>query len=307
MFKNSVSQMALMSAGWKMIPTWRICRCGLEAFCAAIGFVWLMIEPATYFKPDLQGKLAPYWPYLIGFGIVWVIVRLGLLAHEHAPKLSACFRVDGSNTLLELMVGDLFQIDGALIIPSSITFDTDTNNQTISPQSIQGQFTRISYQSVDHLDSDLQSALSSRTPSRTVGMDEKPFGKRKEYPLGTCVRLDTGKTVAYFLALTKYNRDKTSQATMDELKIALEEMWKQIRSCGELEDLKTPVIGAARSRINESPENLIKEIVRSFTAAVSEGPFCKSLRIVVHPTDLERAQIKFENLIRFAESHACHR
>ncbi len=217
------------------------------------------------------------------------------------------FRLDGTNSVLELVVGDVFDSRDALIIPTSVTFDTNTNDQSIHPNSIQGQFTKRFYSSDGHLDRDLQAKLQDERPIKTLTVDEKPFGKRKEYPVGTCVRVCVDGQAAYFLALTRYNRDKTSSATLADLTTALDSLWKHVRSRGELEHLVSPVIGSGRARVNETQENLIKETVRSFARANSDGPFATGLRIVIYPPDLERGNIDFESAARFIECQACYR
>jgi hypothetical protein len=298
---------AVLREGWLRLSSLRRAAAIFEAVTSGAGLIWLFVEIVTYLSPDSRASLIRLWLVFLILNIVYTCVRIGVLAWMSAPKRNAKFRVDGTNATLEVLIGDVFEVGGALVIPTSVTFDTNTNDQTIHPQSIQGQFTHRFFSSDNHLDTDLQAKLESCEPVGTVPRDEKPFGKRKEYAVGTCVRLSVPDRTAYFLALTRYNREKTSSATLTDLKTALTKLWSYVRNCGEFEELTIPVIGSGRARVNATHENLAKEIIRSFVAASIEGPFCKCLRVVVYPPDVERGNIDFAKITRFAECQSSNR
>ena len=65
-----------------------------------------------------------------------------------------------------------------------------------------------------------------------------------------------------------------------------------------------PVLGTGFSRIQETREEVLREIVQSFVAACSEWVFCEKLTIVISPSDAAMHNISIEEIGSYL-THVC--
>src|SRR5208337_635873 len=98
------------------------------------------LEIASFFlgNSPIIDKLRDFWFLFLIAGIVIAIFLC-------KPKLTYGCKLCNRDIHIELVIGDLFKCDGALIIGSNTTFDTKISRELISEKSIQGQFTRKYY------------------------------------------------------------------------------------------------------------------------------------------------------------------
>ena len=69
-----------------------------------------------------------------------------------------------------------------------------------------------------------------------------------------------------------------------------------------MEPLVAPSIESGFSRVEATRQELAKEMVRSFVAAVPPGKFSEKLTIMIFPDDFVRGRIDLEALNQFAAS-----
>ena len=112
-------------------------------------------------------------------------------ADQSQASARASYKLEGRDIVFEIIVGDIWAMQGEVVISAPTTFDTDRS--LISSDSLQGQFTDICYTSPDHLAYDLKNQLQG-----VQGLAINRAGQELvDYPVGTVVRVNTRKRAAY--------------------------------------------------------------------------------------------------------------
>lgn len=258
----------------------------------ALGVLWFIVEPGAFFFPDFATAVQPLWWLFLSSGAVVGVVRA-------RPRTSVKERIEGTDIDIEIQVCDLFSLDGALIVGSNTTFDTSIEDGTISRKSVQGQYTEKYCPSVELLDRELSNSLQGVASSST--RENKPYGKRDEFELGTVASVHCGGRGAYFVAIATLNEHRRAVGTRQNILDALPHIWEHIRNRGDMEPLCCPVLGAGFSRLDTTLEALVREIVKSFVAVARFGRFCEKLTIAIAPKDFRDGKTNFKELKHFLE------
>ncbi len=257
-----------------------------EELFATAGVLWFFIEVVSYFSPDKTTGIRSWWWVLFLIGFVVALIRA-------KPLLRASYKLEGRDIVFEIIVGDIWAMQGEVVISAPTTFDTDRS--LISSDSLQGQFTDNCYTSPDHLAYDLKNQLQG-----VQGLAINRAGQELvDYPVGTVVRVNTRKRAAYLLALTHLNEYGNASASIEDLRVALPSLWAYISERGNLSSILVPVIGGGRARIPVSRNLLVQEIVVSAIAAASSARFCEKLTIVISPKDFKNLRVDLRELADF--------
>ncbi len=109
---------------------WRLAT----SFTAVFGLVWMLIEPMGLFFPD---KLHIGWYGYIGLAFVSLVGAVS----TRWPRRTICERLASPDTIIEIVIGDLFDFSkrAHLVIGTNDVFDTELGD-IIKPTSVQGQF-----------------------------------------------------------------------------------------------------------------------------------------------------------------------
>ena len=279
--------------------TWIKNLISIRAFSAVLssfGALWLVVEITSFFFEGTE------WPNAIRhswhwFGLVGVLIASWLCR----PHIAVSHKLNGRDVTIEIAIGDLFSFPGALIIGSNTTFDTRISRELISEKSTQGIFTRKFYGGETQLDSELSACLSD-LPCETL--QGKRVGKANKYTVGTCVRLNPKKHTSYFIAIADINEHGVACGTFDGLKESLAKLWVFIGSRGVKEPLVIPAIGTGFTRLKQTREEVVREIIKSFIAACSETTFADKLTIVIATQDIVKHHISLDDLGSFLR-HEC--
>lgn len=263
--------------------------------CKWLGGFWLIIEPLSYFSEKFGNLVKPLGLYIFGVSVLFAIIL-------KSPRLKFKYFIEDKDVYVNIVIGDLLKNKKKdIIIPTNVHFVTELSDNLISEKSVQGQFTRMYYTSYRHLDSDIESSVT--TANYTV---ETPLylGKDKRYDLGTVARLSIKKDNkrlfwTYLFALAKLNEHGVCQSNIGEFQKTLPSLWSYIQNKGELSDLSLPILGSGFCRIDSSREDLFKEILLSFLAATRNSKFCKSLTFVLYYKDVAEMNIDIESIKEF--------
>jgi hypothetical protein len=282
---------AALRTYWRYTFSWK--RAG-TSLLAAFGALWLAVQVASFFSVSLAGYLQTQWVPFLLLGILWAIAA-------NWPKHRVSFRLAGRDIRIAIQVGDIFALQGAIVVGTNTTFDTEISSGIISERSIQGAYTRKYYDTVAHLDRDLEEQLML-VPS-TFAPPEKR-GKLSVYPLGTCVKLASRGRDSYWVAIASMNLHGNASGSMEDLRRGLPLLWDFVATQGDCGTLLLPVLGSGYSRMTETREEIIRELVQSFIAACSSKRFCETLTIVVSPRDFYTCEINLADLGDYVR-HVC--
>ena len=271
-----------------------------EALLQAFGVLWLFIEATDYFFS------APDWTAFVRSGW-WLFCICGLLlAMWRAwPKRSVEARIEDTDVIVEIRIGNVLTQGGAIIVGSNTTFDTSLEDGTISKTSVQGQITEKYFSNVTELDQKLEQELK-RIPSTKRSRDEKNYGKIQEYSFGTVVPIQTKQRKVYFVAIAKLNSQKAASADSQIFLDTLPKIWMKIRSQAGMDSLICPILGSGYTRLTPplTRTQLIQEIIRSFVVVSREQKLTEKFSIIIHPKDFKQNDLNLEELHRFLE-HEC--
>ncbi|MFW2475988.1 MAG: macro domain-containing protein [Sediminibacterium sp.] len=267
--------------------------------CKWLGGFWLVIEPLSYFSTQFETLIKPFGLHIFGVSILFTII-------QNRPRLKFKYFIKDKDVYVNIVIGDLLKNKRKdIIIPTNVHFITELSDNLISEKSVQGQFTRMYYDSYNHLDTDIQSSLTSANFT-----EENPnyLGKDKKYDLGTVARLSIKKDNkrlfwVYLFALAKLNEHGVCQSNIGEFQQTLPSLWSYIQTKGELSDLSLPILGSGFCRIDSSREDLFKEILLSFLAATRNSKFCKSLTFVLYYRDVSEMNIDIDSIKEFTRFH----
>jgi hypothetical protein len=266
------------------------------ALLSSFGALWLSVEIATFFLTDSKWPDAIREKWIL-FGLIGVVMAAWICK----PKRIISHQLSGRDVTISIAIGDMFTMPGALIVGSNTTFDTRISRELIAAACVQGIFTKKYYGDETQLDHELTVALDGQPCTELTG---KRAGKNKRYQLGTCARLNPKTRTAYFVAIADINEHGTATSTFDNLKESLSRLWVFIGTRGLKEPLVIPVLGTGFSRLSQTREEIIREMIRSFIAACSERTFADSLTITITPKDAANHGISLEDLGSFL-CHEC--
>lgn len=265
--------------------------------CKWFGGFWIIIEPVSYFSKDFESTVKPWGVYIFSLSVIIAIF-------QSRPRLKYKYFINSKDVYVNIVIGDLLrQKKKDIVIPTNIHFITDLNDDLISENSVQGQFTTKYYSTTAHLDGDIAASLVNM-PS--TNLNPPFFNKYKVYPLGTTAQLNVlkkGKKLfkAYFFAMAAMNEHKVCQSNITELQTTLPSLWSYIQQRGALADIAMPILGSGFCRIDASREDLFKEILLSFLVAVRNSKFCKSLTVVIYFKDIAEMNIDLDAIKDFTK------
>jgi hypothetical protein len=266
------------------------------AVLSSFGALWLIVEIAAFF---FQSTAIPQW--LRDHWWLFAIIGAAMAIIRCRPKMAVAQKLNGRDVTVEIAIGDVFSFDGALIVGSNTTFDTKISATLIAEKSVQGTFTRRYFADEAKLDIEIAAGLDAGQAQQLSG---KRQGKSYRYPIGTVVRLNPKGRTAYFVAIADINEHGVAEGSFERLQVSLAELWVYVGSRGLKERLVMPVLGTGFSRLPQTREQVVREIVKSFIAACSERVFADRLTIVLSPKDVAEHKISLDELSAFL-GHVC--
>lgn len=240
---------------------------GIKSIFAIYGVLWLIIESLDFFRIYTRDQYESYALFI--FLIIAIVISIFL----KRPVKSISISFPEYDFGLEVRVANIFDINGAIMISTNTSFEADVANGKINPNSLQGQFT------------------SRYFPGNQIELIDKINGELKRiegnepYPMGTTIPINTHGKTFYLTAMANIGEGGNASATVDDVKNALNGLWKHVREIGELQELAVPVIGTARGRVELSRKKMIALISESFVEASKQKKFTDKLIITIRPED----------------------
>ena len=217
------------------------------------------------------------------------------------PRRHVKHRIEDTDVDIEIRIGNILHMDGAIVVSTNSTFDTASDAGLISDESLQGQFTKMYYDKEEYLDRDIDLELKGQQYEE---VSNRHTGKRRKYPIGTAVKLLVRDRVAYFVAIADMNEHGVASGSKEGLVEALGNLWYFIGERGELGRVLVPVLGTGRARIPVTRDVAIRWIIDSFIAACSERKICDEVTIVISEKDYFTHELDLDVLERYVQ-HKC--
>lgn len=264
---------------------WRYAIFSTEAaakLLAAVGSLYLFVELMDTFKIYKKDEYHSYGIFVIlAFAIVFVLTT-------RRPVMRVKFKVPKKDLTFVVMIGDIFEVPGEIVISSNSTFDTDLASGLIAANSLQGQFTlKVFNGQTAEIDRQIEKSLAGEA----YKVVETRPGKKKEYPIGTVARIDAGGRSYYLLAMAHMEAGGNAFSNGRILDEALEGLWRNMAAKGERGDIVMPLIGTGRGRVAIPRKKIVEKIVQSFADGSQNIIFSNKLTIACRPEDASKFSI----------------
>ena len=223
------------------------------------------------------------------YGILCAIgLSILVVIFKRRPVSKICYKLPRKDITIEVVIGDLFSMEGQKVISANNTFDTDMGSGLIAEKSLQGQLANKCFPgNITELDQKIEEALDGVDSSPI----ENPLGKDKRYDIGTVAKLISGKEIFYLLAMGELNKNGTAETSLPSIRTALDRLWHFISSEGENDPVIIPLLGTGRGRITTSRKKMIEIHAQSFINASKDRIFSNKLIITIWPDDAKNFEI----------------
>lgn len=248
----------------------------------AFSVLWTLTEGLTYFVPGIQLK---------GFVALGAIILISLCyALKQVWKPSRVeIRVANSNTVLEVLFGDLFQQDGLRAIAVNEFFDSDLG-KPVSEKSLHGIFLKKCFGGhPEPFDKQVGEQLKSVEGEQV----KRTEGKTKRFPIGSTalITADDDKYLAFAFARTDVATSKAySDVTM--MWVALNQLWQRARIESGGYALNVPLVGSGLSGIGLPTRDLINLIILSAITETKAKPVTQRIRLVLSRDRFEEIDLR---------------
>lgn len=233
--------------------------------------LWTLTEGLSYFVPgfDIKG-LYSLWAIIVG--------SIGFSLYRVAKPTRIEIKIPHTDTVLEIVFGDLFAQEGYRAIAVNEFFDSELG-KVVGEESLHGQFLKRCYGGhPESFDRQVSEELKS-SPSRHV---DRPSGKPLRYEIGTSALLsvDVDRYIAFVLTETDVATCKAS-ADVNMLWQSLNGLWKRARVETGGKPLNVPLVGSGLAGIGLPTRDLLNLIILSVIVGTKQQQITRRIRIVL--------------------------
>lgn len=264
-------------------------------FLIALGASWLLIECPSHLYTPFDNFVKQHQNLI--FTLVLIIALLyGVIKSIPTVEIEKNFK--SSNTRISIKVGNLLQEKCNIVCTTSNYFDTSA-----STMAIKNQILKIYFDS--NKDSFDNQILESLQKQKITGIfdDEKKEGKNLRYEIGTTAIVEKADK-KIFIVVTSEKTDKKgtkqTETQIENLQIALNQLWDKIRVEGRLEEVSIPVFGTGLARMNFSHLILMQMAILSYAIYSKRYRVSEKLNIIVNEKNYDPSE--FEDARKFLNS-----
>jgi hypothetical protein len=244
--------------------------------------MFTLVKAINHFLPSIKIDGSPAL-----IAITCISVGFGLKKVWKPSKIK--IKTAQSDTIIEVLFGDLFVQSGIRIIAVNDFFDSKIGNP-VSDKSLHGIFLKECFGgsplSFDQqLDEQLKDVNGENVPEKE--------GKIKRYPIGTTavVTVNIDKYVLFALTNTDATDCKAS-SDVTNMWYALHCMWQRARSESGGHEVNLPLVGSGLSGLGLPTRDLLNVIILSAITETKAREVTKKIRIVLHESRFEELDLR---------------
>lgn len=245
--------------------------------------IFTLIKAVTHFIPSV--KIEGLGPLV---AVALISAALGIKKVWKPSKIE--MKMANSNTVIEILFGDLFEQDGIRAIAVNEFFDSKIG-MPVSDKSLHGKFLAKCFgghpESFDKLvDEQLKNVEPSEVPT-------KIDGKTKQFPIGTNALITVNQDRYLVFALTK-TEPTTCKASSDVtmMWIALHQLWQRARIEAGGHEVNLPLVGSGLSGLGLPTRDLLNLIILSAITETKSKEITQRIRIVLHRERFEDLDLR---------------
>lgn len=238
----------------------------------AFSVMWTLIEGLNHFVPEIQIKGG------IALGII-ILISIGYALKQVWKPSKVEIKISNSNTIIEVVFGDLFKLEGIRTIAVNEFFDSKIG-KPVSDKSLHGIFINKCFGGhPESFDKQVEEQLKA---IESVDV-EKVEGKTKSFPIGTSALVAVNQDQYLLFALAK-TEPATCKAYSDVtmMWVALNQLWQRARIELGGRTLNIPLVGSGLSGLGLPTRDLLNLIILSLITETKAKPVTHRIRIVLH-------------------------
>lgn len=235
-------------------------------------------------------------PKTIVFGVFPVVVCFIALLRK---LFFTDYPIEETDSRISLSFGNILRKKGIIIIPVNQEFDTFVGDGIVSPRSLHGKFINKFYKNdLPSLNALIDTELQKQQIT-SIPRPNKIKGKKKSYPMGTCVRIEKKDKIFILGALTTFDDNCHAEPINKFLRNEfLSKIWEWIRSNEEPNDVHFPLIGSGNSRMKGTSQEKYRAIVDSGIAEISQAKTFQTFDVTLPYCAFSKYE-EFDEYIRF--------
>lgn len=248
----------------------------------AFSVMWTLTEGLNYFVSGINIK---------GLGALGaiILISIGYAFRQVWKPCKIEIKVSNSNTIIEVVFGDLFQQDGIRAIAVNDFFDSKLG-RPVSDTSLHGIFLKKCFGGhPEPFDKEVNEQLKSIESIEC----EKVEGKTKSFPIGSSVLIpvNNDRYLAFAFAKTDPKTCKAySNVTM--LWDSLYQLWQRARVESGGYPLNLPLVGSGLSGLGLPTHDLLNLIILSAITETKAKPVTQRIRIILSKDRFEDIDLR---------------
>lgn len=248
---------------------------------ACFSVLFTLAKATNFFIPAIK-----FGPFAL---TVAVVVSVGFGLKKAWKPLRIEIPIANSNTIIEVIFGDLFEQDGIRAIAVSEFFDSKLG-RPVSEKSVHGLFLQKCFGGhPEPFDRQIDEQLKEIEFSEVAKVE----GKTKKYPIGATALITANQDRYVAFAFAKADPD-TCKAYSDVATMwsALQSLWQRVRieSGGEAANL--PLVGSGLSGLGLPTRDLLNLIILSAITETKSREVSKRIRIVLHRSRFDELDLR---------------
>ena len=248
----------------------------------AFSVMWTLTEGLTYFAPGIQIK------GLIALGVI-LLISIGYALKQVWKPSKIEIKVSNSNTVIEVLFGDLFQLEGLRAIAVNEFFDSMLG-RPVSDKSLHGMFLKQCFGGhPEPFDKQVDVELKGIESAEV----EKVEGKTRRFPIGSSalITVDQDRYLVFAFAKTDPTTCKAySDVTM--MWQALHHLWQRARIETSGNAMNLPLVGSGLSGLGLPTRDLLNLIILSAITETKAKQVTHRIRIVLHRDRFEDLDLR---------------
>jgi hypothetical protein len=244
--------------------------------------LFTLVKAITHFIPAIKIE----GPIPLTAAIV-VSVFYGLYKVWKPSKIDIC--IANCNSVIEVIFGDLFAMDGIRVIAVNEFFDSELG-KPVSDKSVHGLFLKKCFGGYqESFDKQVDEQLKD-IPSEVV---TKSAGKNKQYPIGTTALLTVNEDRYVLFAFAKTD-PATCKAYSDVtmMWVSLNQLWQRVRIEAGGYPVNLPLVGSGLSGLGLPTRDLLNLIILSAITETKAKEITRKIRIVLHRDRFESLDLR---------------
>jgi hypothetical protein len=249
---------------------------------AAFSVLWTLTEAVTHFLPGVKIEGGYALTIIVAFSIFYSLNRIW-------KPSRVTIKVATTNTVIEVIFGDLFAQDGLMAIAVTEFFESELG-LPVSNTSLHGVFLK------KYFGGGIQT-FDKQVNKQLKGIQSTPMtkaaGKSNSFPIGTTANIQVDEKSFILFALAKAELD-TCKAFSDVTMMwtAMHRLWERARVESDGHPLNLPLIGSGLSGIGLPTRDLLNLIILSAITETKARQITQRIRIILHPDRFEEIDLR---------------